>query len=35
MPEALTRIPTHAAIIVDGNRRWAKQRMLPVSVGRF
>ena len=27
------RFPTHVAIIVDGNRRWAKQRMLPVSVG--
>ena len=26
------RFPTHVAIIVDGNRRWAKQRMLPVSV---
>ena len=25
MPEALTRIPTHAAIIVDGNRRWAQE----------
>ena len=33
MPEALTRIPTHAAIIVDGNRRWARQRMLPASFG--
>ena len=27
------RFPTHVAIIVDGNRRWAKQRMLPVSMG--
>ena len=27
------RFSTHVAIIVDGNRRWAKQRMLPVSVG--
>lgn len=27
------RIPTHAAIIVDGNRRWARQRMLPASFG--
>ena len=27
------RFPTHVAIIVDGNRRWAKQRMLPASVG--
>ncbi len=30
MPE---RIPTHAAIIVDGNRRWARARGLPVSLG--
>ena len=27
------RIPTHAAIIVDGNRRWAKNRMMPASFG--
>lgn len=27
------RIPTHAAIIVDGNRRWAKQRFMPASLG--
>ena len=27
------RFPTHVAIIVDGNRRWAKQRLLPVSMG--
>lgn len=26
-------IPTHIAIIPDGNRRWAKARKLPVSVG--
>ena len=30
---ALSRLPTHAAIIVDGNRRWAKNRKLPVSFG--
>lgn len=30
MPE---RIPTHAAIIVDGNRRWARQRNMPASLG--
>ncbi len=30
MPE---RIPTHAAIIVDGNRRWARARGLPASLG--
>ena len=27
------RFPTHVAIIVDGNRRWAKQRLMPVSLG--
>ena len=31
--ETLSRIPTHAAIIVDGNRRWAKQRLMPASLG--
>ncbi len=31
--EPLNRIPTHAAIIVDGNRRWAKQRLMPASLG--
>ena len=33
MSEPSARIPTHAAIIVDGNRRWAKKRNLPVSFG--
>ena len=34
MPNAAEpRFPTHVAIIVDGNRRWAKQRLLPVSMG--
>lgn len=28
-----SRIPTHAAIIVDGNRRWARNRMMPASLG--
>lgn len=27
------RIPYHTAIIVDGNRRWAKKRGMPVSLG--
>ena len=27
------RFPTHVAIIVDGNRRWAKNRGLPASFG--
>ena len=26
-------VPNHIAIIMDGNRRWAKQRMLPVKMG--
>lgn len=32
MPEE-KRIPAHVALIVDGNRRWAKQRHLPTSLG--
>lgn len=26
-------MPKHIAIIMDGNRRWAKQKMLPVKLG--
>ena len=34
MPQdTAARFPTHVAIIVDGNRRWAKQRLMPVSLG--
>lgn len=29
----LTKIPTHVAIIMDGNGRWAKQRDLPRNEG--
>ena len=34
MPQdTAARFPTHVAIIVDGNRRWAKQRLMPGSLG--
>ncbi len=29
MPEEFTKLPTHIAIIMDGNGRWAKARGLP------
>jgi undecaprenyl diphosphate synthase len=32
-PSALTKIPVHVAIIMDGNGRWAKQRGLPRTAG--
>ena len=31
--KAGTRIPKHIALIMDGNGRWAKKRMLPRSMG--
>ena len=31
--ETVSRIPSHVAIIVDGNRRWARQRLMPASLG--
>lgn len=31
--EEQLKIPTHVAIIMDGNGRWAKKRMMPRSVG--
>lgn len=31
--ETKIRIPVHAAIIMDGNRRWAKKRLLPAAAG--
>ncbi|MFW5630169.1 MAG: isoprenyl transferase [Acetivibrio ethanolgignens] len=33
MAEVEKRIPTHIAIILDGNGRWAKKRSLPRTVG--
>lgn len=31
----LTRLPKHIAIIMDGNRRWAKKRNLPPLMGHW
>lgn len=31
--EQINNLPTHIAIIMDGNRRWAKQRKLDVRLG--
>ncbi len=33
MVEDLTNIPAHIAIIMDGNNRWAKQKLLPSIAG--
>jgi len=31
----LTKIPSHVAIIMDGNRRWAKRQGLPAMMGHW
>ena len=31
--ENTENLPVHSAIIMDGNRRWAKARMMPVKLG--
>ncbi len=31
----LTNVPAHIAIIMDGNRRWAKNHFLPVKLGHI
>src|SRR5277367_5591810 len=31
----LAKIPNHVAIIMDGNRRWAKRQGLPAIVGHW
>ncbi len=33
MPDSISNIPTHVAIIMDGNGRWAKARGLPRIMG--
>lgn len=33
MAEEIRKIPRHVAIILDGNGRWAKKRMLPRNAG--
>jgi undecaprenyl diphosphate synthase len=32
-PVAVSEVPEHVAVIMDGNRRWAKERGLPVAEG--
>ena len=32
-PDVLQNVPRHVAIIMDGNRRWAKNKFLPVGEG--
>ena len=32
---SISNIPSHVAIILDGNRRWAKKRLQPASFGHY
>ena len=32
-PTASPTLPQHIAIIMDGNRRWAKNKFMPAAVG--
>ena len=34
-PDAKAALPTHVAVIMDGNGRWAKQRFLPRAAGHL
>jgi undecaprenyl diphosphate synthase len=33
--KTLSHLPTHVAIIMDGNGRWARKRMMPREAGHY